>query len=64
MGGTQNYVKGGGSHTHVPVALNSKVELYRSSKKLNPSTTSIPDKSSFDPKHHKKIEWDIFPINE
>jgi hypothetical protein len=66
MGQSQNYVKGGGSHTHVPVPLNSKIELYRSNKKLA-SGGSLPSRNTqntqFDPKTHRKIDWDIFPIN-
>lgn len=43
MGSTlssKTYVKGGGSHHSVPVALNSKIDLYKSNKKV-PSKTSF-----------------------
>lgn len=67
MGKTQSYVKGGGSHATVPVPLNSKVDLYRTSKKLGSGTINsqinVPSRD-FDPRNHKKIEWDIYPISE
>ncbi len=65
--GAQSYVKGGGSHTSVPVALNSKIDLYRSSKRLvSGNIQSKVDLSGrpFDPRNHKRIEWDIAPISE
>lgn len=67
MGKTQSYVKGGGSHHHVPVPLNSKIELYRTNKKLSSGQLSSKNASSmngFDPRNHKKIDWDIHPISE
>lgn len=67
MGKTQSYVKGGGSHGSVPVPLNSKVDLYRTSKRLGSGAIASRvglSMRDFDPKSHKRIEWDIYPICE
>lgn len=67
MGKTQSYVKGGGSHTHVPVPLNPKVELYRTNRKLGSgglSSNNAVVNRQFDARYHKRIEWDINPISE
>lgn len=63
--GAKSYVKGGGSHTSVPVPLNSKVDLYRTNKKIvSGNVQSQADLSKpFDPRNHKKIDWDIYPIS-
>jgi len=58
MGQSQSYVKGGGSHYNVPVPLNSKIDLYRSSRKLTsgsiPSAATLSNRQ-FDPRSHMKI---------
>ena len=65
MGKTQSYVRGGGSHTNVPIPLNQKVELYRTSKKiisgpkLNSDTTLAPTGVNFDTRGRRRIEWDL-----
>lgn len=68
MGNMANrtYVKGGGSHHNVPVPLTSKIDLYRSSKRLDSQNglSAATISRQFDPRSHKKIEWDIYPISE
>lgn len=65
MGKTQSYVKGGGSHTSVPVPLNSKVELYRTSRKIGSGASEARVSTRvFDARNHRRIEWDISPISE
>lgn len=66
MGQGKSYVKGGGSHHNVPVPLNSKIELYRSTRKLN--SGSIPSAATlsrqFIPRENMRIDWDIYPVSE
>jgi hypothetical protein len=63
--GNKTYVKGGGSHHNVPVPLSSKIDLYRTTKKLDSGTALSAGTMNrpFDPKTHKKIDWDIYPIS-
>ena len=70
MGKTQSYVRGGGSHSSVPIPLNTKVELYRSSKRLvsgnrmNSQGSLGGGDTMFDPRGKKKIDWDIQSVSE
>jgi hypothetical protein len=62
--GATTYVKGGGSHHNVPVPLTSKIDLYRSSKKIGSFTGASGGTINrvYDSKSQKRIEWDINPI--
>ncbi len=56
MGKTQSYVKGGGSHTSVPIPLNSKVDLYRTSRRIGSGASEAHMSTRlFEPKNHKRI---------
>jgi hypothetical protein len=62
--GTTTYVKGGGSHHNVPVPLTSKIDLYRSSKKIDSFAGASGGTMNrvYEQKSSKRIEWDIHPI--
>lgn len=67
MGQRQTYVRGGGSHRSVPPPIQSKVQLYSSSKRLS-SQSSLSGGFVFEGQKNndgkRKIEWDVKEINE
>lgn len=68
MGSSQNYVRGGGSHTNVPIPLSSKVDLYGTNKRISAGPkgthpTLGPSSSNFDARGRKRIDWDINKVS-
>lgn len=70
MGQQQTYVKGGGSHKSVPPPLESKVSLYKTSKRIIDSGSQMHSRTTMspsiqiDPRHNKRIENDINRISD
>ena len=66
MGQRQTYVRGGGSHRSVPPPIQSKVQLYSSSKRLSSQSNMSVGYVFEAPKNNqgkRKIEWDIKEIS-
>ena len=71
MGQRQTYVKGGGTHRFVPPPLDSKVSLYRTSKKIVDSGSQLHSRNtlarpstSFHHRGHKRLENDMTRISD